>query len=227
MLHAQDTRVWVLTKTKGFRHQSIEKGREVLAELLLAKNIQVDTTENTDAFTTRNLQNNNALIFLNTTGDVYNKKQQQALVKYNQDGGGYDGIHASTDAEYDWPWSGKMAGVYFRSHPDQQETVAKVIDKSHPSIRMLPDEWKRFDEWYNFKEVDPGIMVLAKLDETCYEGGKMKDNHPHIGYHEFEGGKVFHAALGHMDETFDEPCSESMPWVVSHMPLAKDKLTVL
>jgi hypothetical protein len=82
MVQAQDTRVLIFTKTKGFRHQSIEKGREVLTELLLAKNIQVDSTENSDLFTTRNLQKYNALIFLNTTGDLFNEKQQQALVKY-------------------------------------------------------------------------------------------------------------------------------------------------
>jgi type 1 glutamine amidotransferase len=205
MTQAQDTRVLIFTKTNGFRHQSIEKGREVLTELMLTRNIQVDSTENADLFTIKNLKKYDALIFLNTTGDLFNETQQQALIKYIQDGGGYVGIHASTDAEYDWPWYGQMAGGYFKSHPKQQEAVVRVIDKNHPSTRMLPDEWKRFDEWYNFKDVNPDIKVLAKLDETSYEGGEMNNNHPIVWYHEFEGGRVFYTGFGHTDQTFEDP----------------------
>jgi type 1 glutamine amidotransferase len=205
MANAQDTRVLIFTKTKGFRHQSIEKGREVLASLLLSHNIQVDSTENAALFTASNLKKYDALIFLNTTGDLFNEEQQQALVKYIRNGGGYVGIHASTDAEYDWPWYGKMAGGYFKSHPKQQEAIVMVTDKSHPSTSMLPDQWKRFDEWYDFKEVNPDIRVLARLDETSYEGGQMQNDHPIVWYHEFEGGRVFYSGFGHTDETFKEP----------------------
>jgi type 1 glutamine amidotransferase len=98
-----------------------------------------------------------------------------------------------------------MAGGYFKSHPKQQEAVVKVIDKNHPSTSMLPDEWKRFDEWYNFKNVNPDLRVLAKLDETSYEGGEMQNNHPIIWCQEFEGGRTFYTGFGHTDETFQEP----------------------
>lgn len=205
MTNAQDTRVLIFTKTKGFRHQSIEKGREVIASLLQSSNIQVDSTENATTFTPGNLERYDALIFLNTTGDLFDEEQQQALVNYIRNGGGYVGIHASTDAEYDWPWYGKMAGGYFKSHPKQQEAMVRVTDKSHPATSMLPDEWKRFDEWYNFKEVNPDIRVLARLDETSYEGGEMQNDHPIVWYHEFEGGRVFYSGFGHTDETFEDP----------------------
>ena len=222
MLHNQDTRAFVFTKTNGFRHQPIEKGREVLAELPLTKNIQADTTENTGSYTSGELQKYNALISLNTIVDLFNKKQQHTLLKKNPDGGGCPGISFSTDAEHGWPWYGKIAGVFFRSHHNHQETVAKVIDKSHPSIRMLPDEWNRFNKSDNFKEVDPGVMVLAKLDETCFEGSEMNDNHPDIWYPDFEGEQVFYAGLSHPDETFDEPRSESMSRAVSNRALVKN-----
>jgi uncharacterized protein len=204
-VNAQEARILIFTKTKGFRHQSIEKGREVLASLLQARNIQVDSTENAGLFTNGNLKKYDALIFLNTTGNLFDEKQQEALVKYIRNGGGYVGIHASTDAEYDWPWYGKMAGGYFKSHPKQQEAIVMVTDKSHPSTAMLPDEWKRFDEWYDFKDINPDIKVLAKLDENSYEGGEMQNDHPIVWYHEFEGGRVFYTGFGHTDETFEEP----------------------
>ena len=205
MIQAQNDRVLIFTKTKGFRHQSIEKGRAVIASLLLDQNIQIDSTENAEKFTLNNLKKYKALIFLNTTGDLFDDNQQKALINYIEQGGGFVGIHASTDAEYEWPWYGKMAGGYFESHPEQQEAVIRVIDKNHASTEMLPDKWTRFDEWYNFKNVNPDIKVLAKLDETSYEGGSMNNDHPIVWYHEFDGGRVFYTGFGHTDETFDEP----------------------
>ena len=204
-LVAQQSKVLIFSKTKGFRHASIEHGRTIIADLCLKNNIAVDSTEDASNFTFNNLKKYDALIFLNTTGDLFNEKQQEALVKYIQNGGGFMGIHAATDAEYEWEWYGKMVGGYFMSHPKQQNAKIKVINKNHPSTSMLPDEIERWDEWYNFKNVNPDITVLATLDESSYEGGEMNGNHPIVWCHEFDGGKIFYTGFGHTDATFDEP----------------------
>ena len=204
-LVAQQSKVLIFSKTKGFRHASIEHGRTIIADLCLKNNIAVDSTEDASNFTFNNLKKYDALIFLNTTGDLFNEKQQEALVKYIQNGGGFMGIHAATDAEYEWEWYGKMVGGYFMSHPKQQNAKIKVINKDHPSTSMLPDEIERWDEWYNFKNVNPDITVLATLDESSYEGGEMNGNHPIVWCHEFDGGKIFYTGFGHTDATFDEP----------------------
>jgi len=44
-----------------------------------------------------------AVVFLSTTGNVLNDEQQVAFQKFIQAGGGYVGVHAATDTEYDWP----------------------------------------------------------------------------------------------------------------------------
>jgi len=204
-IQAQKSKVLIFSKTMGFRHKSIEHGREVITDMCLSNDIAVDSTENAALFTTKNLKQYDALIFLNTTGDLFNDKEQKAFIKYIQDGGGFVGIHAATDAEYDWDWYGKMAGGYFKSHPKQQKAKVKIINKNHASTNMLPDEIVRRDEWYDFKNVNPDIIVLATLDETSYKGGKMNNDHPIVWYHEFEGGRVFYTGFGHTDETFDEP----------------------
>lgn len=205
VLEAQESKVLIFSKTKGFRHKSIEYGRKVIAEMCLDNNIEVDSTENSALFTTKNLKQYNALIFLNTTGDLFNDKEQKALVKYIRDGGGFVGIHAATDAEYDWEWYGRMAGGYFKSHPKEQKAKVNIVNKDHASTKMLPDEIKRRDEWYDFKNINPDIIVLATLDETSYKGGKMNNNHPIVWYHEFEGGRIFYTGFGHTNETFDDP----------------------
>ncbi len=92
-----------------------------------------------------------------------------------------------------------------QAQTEQQEAVIKVFDKNHPSTEMLPAEWTRFDEWYNFKNVNPDIILLAKLDKTSYKGGNINNDHPIAGYHKFEEGRIFYTGFGHADKTYDEP----------------------
>lgn len=76
------------------------------------KGFQVDTTENATVFTENNLKQYRLVVFLNTTGNILNDAQQNAFERFIQAGGGYFGIHAATDTEYDWPWYGKLAGGF-------------------------------------------------------------------------------------------------------------------
>jgi len=40
------------------------------------------------------------------------------------------------------------------------------------------------------------------VEEASYQGGTLGDDHPLIWCHEFEGGRVFHTALGHLDAAY-------------------------
>ena len=131
--------------------------------------------------------------------------QQTAFEQYIRGGGGYVGIHAAADTEYDWPWYNQLVGAYFLSHPKQQSVDVVVHSQNHPSTSMLPDRWKRFDELYNYKKIVLGIKVLATLDESTYKGGANGVNHPFIWYREFDGGRSFYTGGGHTDESFVEP----------------------
>jgi type 1 glutamine amidotransferase len=203
--YAANPKILVFAKTKGFYHTSIPKGMQILMKICKENKIDVDTTRDAAAFTIENLKKYKVIVFLNTTGDVLDNGQQDALMKYIQSGGGFVGVHAATDTEYDWPWFNKLVGAYFLSHPAQQEAVIDVVDKSNPGTAMLPDKWKRNDEWYNFKDISPDIHVLAYLDETSYTGGKNSPKHPFIWCHEFDGGRAFYTGVGHRDDNYDEP----------------------
>ncbi|MFN8354203.1 MAG: ThuA domain-containing protein [Spirosomataceae bacterium] len=202
-------RVLVFSKTAAFRHQSIEAGKAAFQKMAKEKGFAVDLTEDASQFTADNLKRYNAVVFLNTTGDVLNETQQIDFERYIQAGGGYLGIHAATDTEYGWPWYGRMAGAYFLDHPMSPSNVQKgkffVALKNHWATKMLPDEFERTDEFYSFKNISPSINVLVKIDEKSYQGGKNGDNHPMSWYQEFEGGRSFYTAMGHTDETFSEP----------------------
>ncbi|GAB4016446.1 hypothetical protein GCM10028808_44930 [Spirosoma migulaei] len=201
-------RILVFSKTAAFRHASIGAGQKALFQLGREKGFSVDTTENAARFTEENLKRYRAVVFLSTTGDVLNAAQQNAFERYIQAGGGYVGIHAATDTEYDWPWYNKLAGAWFSNHPmpnNVQKGTFVVADKNNPATSFLPERWEREDEFYSFKNISPALHVLLTIDEKTYQGGTNGDNHPMAWYQEFEGGRSFYTAGGHTDATFSEP----------------------
>ena len=203
---SQQPRVLVFSKTAGFRHSSIEPGIAAVRKLGQENGFTVEATEDASAFNERNLRRFRAVVFLSTTGDVLNPRQQDAFERYIQAGGGWVGIHSATDTEYDWPWYGRLAGAYFASHPPGLQTgTFRVLDKSHPATAGLPDRWERTDEFYNFKQMNPDVRVLVTVDETTYRGGTNGPNHPMAWYHAYDGGRAFYTAMGHTDASYTEP----------------------
>jgi cytochrome c len=200
--------VLVFSKTAAFRHQSIEAGKTAIAKMAKEKAFGVSFTEDASQFTELNLKKFNTVIFLNTTGDILNNEQQTTFERYIQAGGGYVGIHAATDTEYEWPWYNQLAGAWFLDHPSTPSNVQKgrfFVTQKNEFTAGMPDSFERSDEFYAFKDISPKINVVLKIDEKSYIGGHNGDNHPMSWYQEFEGGRSFYTAMGHTDETFVEP----------------------
>ena len=200
-------KVLVFSKTNGFRHESIEAGKIALKTMADQKGFEVHFTEEPSQFVTNNLKKYSAVIWLNTTGDVLNNEQQSEFQRYIQAGGGYVGIHAAADCEYDWAWYGKLTGAYFLDHPNPdnvQKGKFYVTRKGHPLVMGMPDEFERTDEFYSYKQINTSINVVLKIDEKSYRGGKNGEDHPMSWYHEFDGGRAFYTGMGHTNETFTE-----------------------
>jgi uncharacterized protein len=202
---AAKPKVLIFSKTAGYHHNSIAVGIPAIIKLGQENNFDVDTTTNSAKFTYSNLKQYAAVIFLSTTGDVLNDQQQAEFEKYIKAGGGFVGVHAATDTEYNWQWYGNLVGAYFKSHPAQQNATFNVVDRNFIATKHLPAEWKRFDELYNFKWMAPNLHVLITIDEKSYTGGTMGENHPMSWYHEYDGGRAFYTELGHTDESYADP----------------------
>lgn len=206
-------RVLVFKKTAGFHHGSIPLAALAIMKMGEENGFLVDTTTDADKITESNLKKYAALVFASTTGDMLSGPQQVDLERYMQAGGNFVGIHAAADAEYNWPWYGRMIGGWFAHHPNQQMATLTVKDKNFIATSMLPDEWKRKDEWYHYKNINPDIHVLLNLEESSLtynkngndDAFKMGANHPIAWYHNFENGRVFYTGLGHTDESYSEP----------------------
>lgn len=203
---AQTSDVLVFHKTEGWHHESIPTGVATLHELGEENNFRVTDTDDAAAFTPENLRQYELVVFLNTTEDVLNRDQEIAFEGYINNGGNFFGIHSAADTEYDWEWYGKLVGAYFTSHPETQEAEVIVVKPDHPTVAHLPKEWKRVDEWYNYKNINPDIEVLLMLNEDSYEGGTNGDFHPIAWFRELKaGGRSVYTGGGHTDESYTEP----------------------
>ena len=215
MLHAQTSnplqgkKVLIFSKTAGYRHSSIPFCTKAIQDMAKTNGFEVDTTENAANFNEENLKKYKVVIFNSTTGNVLTEPQQIAFERYIQAGGGFLGVHAAADTEYDWPWYGKLVGGYFTNHPGK--TVSNVQngkfiikDRTHISTNFMPETLEHKDEFYSFKNFNPDVKVLFTVDENSYKEGTMGDFHPMAWYHEFDGGRAFYSNWGHTNETFSE-----------------------
>ena len=143
----------VFSKTEGYRHDSIEHGIQAVQALGQDNGVRVHATEDASVFTAEQLEAYDAVLFLNTTGTLFNADQREAFQNFINSGGGYAGVHSAADTEYEWPWYGELAGGWFESHPPVQQATVLRVNSDHLSTYMLPDEWVLEYEWCNYQEL--------------------------------------------------------------------------
>lgn len=205
-----EKRVFVFSKTMGWRHDSIESGQLMFEEL--ADEYQFDVTfgEDSSTFTDKRLAAFDVIVFLNTTGDVLDDHQQRAMERFIQSGGGFVGIHAATDTESDdWPWFVDLVGATFNGHPGDPSNVQMarmtVVDTRHLSTTHIPSKFSFLDEWYDFRAFNESVHPLLMIDRGSYVGAKESGLKPISWFHDFDGGRSFYTNLGHLRETYSDP----------------------
>jgi len=219
-------RVLVLSETDEWDHQTRGSSDSVITELGILYGFSVQTTAQSEPwFTDSILATFDAVGCINTTGALFTAKESEAFRKYIDNGGGFFGMHACTDAEYDHPWFAAMTGANFNGHPFNIATArVAVIDKQHVSTQMIiPDTITRTDEWYFWADnpdfrgnprVDPaensGIHVLMTLDESSIAGSALSGNHPICWCRSYGKGRVWYCGFGHDPQTFRDTLVRQM-----------------
>lgn len=202
----QQKTVFVLTATAGYLHdEAIPAGKKLLQRLAVKNEFNLLHSVHSKALETLDLSQTAAMVFLCTTLDILDKKQEEVLQKFIRNGGGYVGIHAAADTEYDWPWYGQLVGAYFDSHPPGTPLATlTTLDTQNPITNHLPKTWEIHDEWYNYNFQNPDIISLLNLEESSYEGGINGAVHPISWYHPFDGGRSFYTGLGHKATIYED-----------------------
>lgn len=210
--HAEQFNVLVFSKTAGWHHDAVHAGVSAVEELGKLHDFKVFWTADANrVMNDAELSKYQAVVFLLTTGDVLDDKQQAAFERYIRKGGGFVGVHSASDTEYGWPWYTKMVGHMFHVHPAVQTAVLQVRDRNFPGMERFAPRTLFTEEWYEFgPPTSNKLSYLLTVDESTYkpETGKGKGMgafHPVSWYQPYEGGRAFYTALGHMPATYRDP----------------------
>ena len=213
-------RILLFEKMTGFRDgPSVEAARQALEVMAASKGWALVYTENGAAITPALLQQFDAVIWNNISGDVLTLSQRDAFKAYIENGGAYIGIHGSGgDPIYLWDWYvDELLGARFIGHTfDPQFQNARVVVEKTAGLATanLPEAWVMKDEWYAFASNprNKGATVFASLDESSYSplgrGGidvSMNGDHPIAWGRCIGKGRSFYSAIGHLPETYSQP----------------------
>ena len=214
--YSQQFKALLFSKTDGWHHESIHAGVAAIQDLAKLHHFDLFWTEDAGrVFNDQWLSEYDVVIFLLTTGDVLNDEEQAAFERFIQNGGGYVGIHSASDTEYDWPWYTKMVGHMFHIHPAIQTGAMKVEERDFPGMDRFADRFLFTEEWYEFDAPrSENLTFLLSVDEETYNpeanwgaksGQGMGDFHPISWYQNYDGGRAFYTALGHLPATYKDP----------------------
>ena len=127
------SRLLIFSATTGYRHESIPAGVAAMRELGEADGFAVDATEDAAVFTPDKLARYSAVVFMNSSGTLFDDAGRSALRGYVAGGGGYLGVHLAAGTEYDWPYYGGLVGAYFDKHPEE-----RFVSDGDPNTITVP-----------------------------------------------------------------------------------------
>ncbi len=231
--------ILVFSATKGWRHNEGIAGADLFfTELASEHRYGLFTTVNSAVFNSDDLSRFDVVVFNNMTGDTLSPEQEKAFQLWFEAGGAWIGLHsAGDDTHQAWEWyQNTLIGPLFIGHPMRpQFSPAKLVslNKSHPIMEGMPEEWRHLDEWYSFNSTPQAhnMTPLIGLDETSIwptEDAYLEDSemrmgdtpakHPIIWTNCAKAGRSFYSAIGHMhtsyeDETYRLLLNNAFDWV--------------
>lgn len=205
----------LVTTTRGWHHESLHDGVVALREMAIKNYFDLELWQDPNGFTDKYLSQFQLVIFLNTTGDIFDSVQQKVMERFIQSGKGFVGIHSASDTEYGWDWYTKLVGRMFHIHPANQTARLNVLDAAFPGLQGFAGNKWWTDEWYEFgPEKISGLNYILAVDESSYQtkvqwgekkGVGMGKLHPVAWYHNYDGGRSFYTALGHIPAIYSDP----------------------
>ena len=196
-------KVLVFTAAEAYRHASIDEGVQLISAIGDEAGFDVVITADAGMIAEEQLKDVAAVVFLNTSGDVLDNRQEADLERFLQSGGGFVGIHSALQTEEDWPWFGSLIGARYAGRQIKSASVRvtplSVVDSTHVSTAHLPGVWMHTDEWYGLNTFSDSLHALLELNDPS---SGEPSRQPVAWYHEYEGGRAFYTAIGHSPESF-------------------------
>ncbi|PGH47710.1 ThuA domain-containing protein [Streptomyces sp. Ru87] len=174
-----------------------------------AEHFTVEETDDPSVFTTNELARYNAVVFVDTGGDVLNNAQEDGFRAYVEAGGGFLGLHDAARTEPDSTWFGGLIGARpaAGSPSSVQRATVETGDRNHPATEGLPLEWSRRDVWLNWASNPTGeVHTVARVRERTYDPGDSGNgwDHPVSWCRDYDGGRSFYTAMGGTAESYED-----------------------
>ncbi|MCF3650122.1 ThuA domain-containing protein [Synoicihabitans lomoniglobus] len=205
----------LITNTDGWHHDSISAAVPAMQEMAKLHDFTLVWPNNLGVISDQGLADVDVIVFVLSTGNILNDEQQAAVERFVQNGGGIAGVHSGgTDTEYDWDWWTKGMGHMFHIHPAVQTATVEVLDYNFPGMDRFSKRFLATEEWYEFDAArSDSLHYLLAVDESTYapaanwgakQGKGMGDFHPMSWCHEYDGGRIFYTAFGHLPATYSD-----------------------
>lgn len=226
---AEPKKVLMLTKSSGFQHPVIARGKKgelglaekTVIELGKANGFDVTVTKDGGQINRDNLAKYDALFFF-TQGDISKPgldrqppvrvEDRPLILEFVKKGGGFVGTHCGgADTYHEWEEGGSkpfldMVGGEFMSHGPQQVARVEVVDPDFPAMKSWPKSFSLNDEWYAYKGFNNRMRVLMMLQTEGMKGSDYKrESYPITWCSEYGKGKVFYTGLGHREDVWTNP----------------------
>ncbi|MES3020248.1 MAG: ThuA domain-containing protein [Pseudomonadota bacterium] len=209
-------KVLMVTTTRGWHHESIHMGVLAVQKLAERNSFDLVLLQDPKGFTDKYVEQFHAILFLNTTGDIFTTEEQGVMERFIRSGKGFIGVHSASDTEHGWDWYTKLVGRMFHTHPPVQTARLRILGDGFPGLQGFPDGALWTDEWYEFgPEKVPGLTYILGVDEGSFnpkpgwetraKAAGMGRSHALSWFHHYDGGRSFYTALGHLPASFNEP----------------------
>ncbi|MFM8359209.1 MAG: family 16 glycoside hydrolase, partial [Verrucomicrobiota bacterium] len=160
-----------------------------------------DDAEVQQKMTLAKLNEVDAVIFANTTGDLA-IPDKEGFLKWVENGHALVGMHSCSDTFHGYPAFIGMLGGEFLTHGAQVSVDMYNQDPAHPATRHLGPVWTLFDEIYEFKSFHRnkvhGMLTLDKHPQTLAPGDYPVAWCKNVGAR----GRVFYTSLGHREDVW-------------------------
>lgn len=198
-----DVLVFTAVEDPEQAHASTSNAVELLEMSGRRYGMNVDATADAAHFTAEGLADYDAVVWLNTYGEVLDETQQVAFQEWMSQGGGFVGVHGAARTHTEWAYFHELVGAAAVAGEDSKVTSQTVtVDNEHPATEGMPDNWEdHSDQWYSFDRSPaalPGMDVLATVPDG------QDGERPVAWCRSYDGGRAWYTALGHTVGAYQE-----------------------
>lgn len=167
----------VFARSAGFAHPSIPSAVAAIENLGQKGGFDVTATTDPDMFNATELAKYDAVVFVNTTGNVLPlARQRSALESYIRAGGGWVGAHAASDVgaavRNNWPWFVGLVGAAFKGHTRTHVWAAAPVPGTvyEGPLSEAPADAESFGTTLKYTSWEPALVDVEDVNSPATRG---------------------------------------------------------